>query len=63
VQGIEVLVGVDGDAGQARVTAGTRHPDGNLAAVRDQDFPQLTPQQTARSFMGTGVTRVITAGF
>jgi hypothetical protein len=41
VQGVEVLLGVDGDAGQARVTAGTRHPDGNLAAVRDQDFPQF----------------------
>ena len=41
VQGVEVWLGVDGDAGQARVTAGPRHPDGDLAAVRDQDFPQF----------------------
>jgi hypothetical protein len=46
VQGVEVLLGVDGDAGQARVTAGTRHPDGNLAAVRDQDFPQFDTAST-----------------
>ena len=38
---VEILVGVDGDAGQARVTAGTCHADGDLAAVRDQDFPQF----------------------
>ena len=46
MQGVEVLVGVNGDAGQARVTTCTRHPQGNLAAVRDQDFPQFSPQQT-----------------
>ena len=35
VLGVEVLVGVDGDAGQAGVPAGTRHPDRDLAAIRD----------------------------
>jgi hypothetical protein len=35
MQGIEILVGVDGDAGQARVPAGASHPDRDLAAVRD----------------------------
>jgi hypothetical protein len=33
--GIEILVGVDGDAGQARVLAGASDPDRDLAAVRD----------------------------
>jgi hypothetical protein len=35
VLGVEVLVGVDGDAGQAGIPAGARHPDRDLAAVRD----------------------------
>ena len=41
VQGVEVLVGVDGHAGQARVPAGACHPDRDLAAVRDQNFAQF----------------------
>ena len=41
VQGVEVLVGVDGHAGQACVPAGASHADRDLAAVRDQDFAQF----------------------
>jgi hypothetical protein len=41
VQGIEIGVGVDGDAGEPGVPAGARYPDRDLAAVRDQNFPQF----------------------
>jgi hypothetical protein len=36
VQGIQVRLGVHGDAGQARIPAGPDDPDGDLAAVGDQ---------------------------
>jgi len=38
VQGIPVGLGIDRDAAQPGVTAGTRDPYGDLTTVGDQDF-------------------------
>jgi hypothetical protein len=39
-QRIAIRVGVDGNAGEARVTAGAHHPYGDLSSVRDEDLAQ-----------------------
>ena len=38
MQGVAILVGVDGDGGDARVAGGADDAHGDLAAVRDQDL-------------------------
>ena len=38
VQGIQIWLGIHGDAGQPGITAGARDPDGDLATVGDEDL-------------------------
>ena len=67
VQRVAVELGVDGDGGDAELAAGAHDPDGDLAAVGDQDFaehgaPRVLWRQVAvsyggvrtRSHLGTG---------
>jgi hypothetical protein len=39
VQPVDVLFGVDGNAGQTGITAGPDDADRDLAAIRDEDLP------------------------
>ena len=41
VQRITILIGVDGDRGDAAVTSSTNDAHGDLAAVRDEDFAEF----------------------
>ena len=43
MQPVHVRLGVDGDAGQIRIAAGTGDADRDLAAVGDEDFAHGTP--------------------
>lgn len=47
VQGKAILVGVDGHGANAELTRRTQYPDGNLAAIRDQ---QLAEQSVTTHF-------------
>ena len=46
VQGVAVGLGVDGDAGQARVLAGPGHAHRDLTAVGDQDLGDVRAGMT-----------------
>ena len=43
MQGRAIRVGIDGDAADAELAEGAKDPDGDLPAIRDEDFLEHTP--------------------
>jgi hypothetical protein len=56
VAGVAIAIGIDGDGGQSHLAAGANDPDGDLAAVGDQNFHETWLQ--GRKKAGSPVVRL-----